>query len=171
MDNQQHSIQQLIDFYGLLPHPEGGFYKQTYCSPIVVEGELLADDFIGKRHLSTAIYFLLGGTHFSAFHRIKSDELWHFYTGEALHIDVIHPNGDFERIRLGSDFSNGESFQAVVRAGCWFASSPVTTRGFSFVGCTVAPGFDFQDFELASRNQLINQYPQHSDIITSLTRL
>jgi predicted cupin superfamily sugar epimerase len=171
MVKQQDPIQQLIDFYGLLPHPEGGFYRQTYCSPIVVDGELLADNFSGKRHLSTAIYFLLGGTHFSAFHRIKSDELWHFYAGESLNIDVIYPNGDFERICLGSDYTNGASFQALVPAGCWFASSPVSTTGFSFVGCTVAPGFDFQDFELASRSELINQYPQHQAIITSLTRI
>ncbi|MEQ8530333.1 MAG: cupin domain-containing protein, partial [Imperialibacter sp.] len=106
----------------------------------------------------------------SAFHRIKSDEAWHFYDGEPLSIYVIHQNGTLEEIKLGLDLSAGQKPQAVVPANCWFASRVAVDGKFSLVGCTVAPGFDFQDFEMADRNTLITEYPQHQSIITSLTR-
>lgn len=151
-------------------HPEGGYYKQTYRSAELIDGKHLPSRFNGDRVFSTAIYFLLELTQFSAFHRIKSDELWHFYYGNSLHIYVIEPGGRLDIIKLGNKPGNGESFQAVVKAGCWFASKPVSEEGFSFVGCTVAPGFDFADFELAEVTQLTSEYPQHKDLIVRLCR-
>jgi predicted cupin superfamily sugar epimerase len=171
MDATKDKVQHLIDFYNLLPHPEGGFYRQTYKSSMSIDGDYLSNDFQGERAISTAIYFLLNGTNFSAFHRIKSDELWHFYAGDALNIYVIDEEGNFEIIKLGNNYLNGESFQAVVYAGSWFASAPVNKDGFSFVGCTVAPGFDFKDFELAERNNLIALYPKYKYTIAALTRI
>jgi predicted cupin superfamily sugar epimerase len=164
-------VQQLISFYNLLPHPEGGFYRQTYKSSMLIDGQFLSNDFEGSRAASTAIYFLLNETNFSSFHRIKSDELWHFYAGDALNIYVIDVDGNFEIIKLGNNYINGESFQAVVKAGSWFASAPNDNESFSFVGCTVAPGFDFLDFELAERDNLIGLFPQHKNLITSFTRI
>lgn len=150
-------------------HPEGGWFKETYRSDEIVLHEHLPNRFSDGRSFSTAIYFLLEGEQFSSFHRIKSDEMWHFYYGDALHVYVIDEAGNLEVIKLGSDLENGEVFQAVVKAGCWFASRPAKAHTFSLVGCTVAPGFDFADFELAHRSALIQLYPQHKELIESLT--
>lgn len=163
------SASQLITQFGLQPHPEGGFYLQTYCSKEVIAATALPARFSGDRYFSTAIYFLLEGKQFSAFHRIKSDEIWHFYTGNALHIYVLHPDGKGELLKLGNDPVNGYSFQQMVPAGCWFASKPINENGFSFAGCTVAPGFDFTDFEMGKTEQLLKQYPQHEEWIRLLS--
>jgi predicted cupin superfamily sugar epimerase len=154
----------------LEPHPEGGFYSRTYVSDEQLPAASLPARFGTDRSISTAIYFLLEGSDYSAFHRIKSDELWHFYTGGGLHIYVIHPDGSGEVLLLGNDLTNGYRFQQVVKAGCWFASKPASENSFSLVGCTVAPGFDFADFEMASKEQLLQQYPQHQQWIQELCR-
>jgi predicted cupin superfamily sugar epimerase len=163
-------VQEIIDFYNLLPHTEGGYYKETYRSGETIEAYALPETFAGKRNFSTAIYFLLEQGNFSAFHRIKSDECWHFYAGDTLNIYVLQLNGTLEIIKLGSNIKNGETFQAVVPAGCWFASAPAQGGSYCFVGCTVAPGFDFSDFELAKADELIREYLQHETLIKALTR-
>src|SRR5688572_1735873 len=129
---------QLITQYQLQAHPEGGYYRETYRSNEIIPVVSLPPRFKGQRHFSTAIYFLLEGQQFSAFHRIQSDECWHFYAGVGLAIYILYPDGRGEIMRLGDDLENGYSFQQVVPAGCWFASKPVDENGFSFVGCTVA---------------------------------
>jgi uncharacterized protein len=158
-----------ISHLGLSPHPEGGYYLATYKSDLTIVRSALPSSFHGDRSASTAIYFLLDGRNFSAFHRIASDEVWHFYAGSSLVVYVIDPEGDYSELHLGSD--EGEVFQAVVKAGCWFASRVKDAVGFSLVGCTVAPGFDFSDFELATRPELVAAYPQHRKLIEELTRL
>ncbi len=160
--------QQLVEFYGLLPHPEGGFYKENYVSAEQIPQAALPTRFTGNRHFSTAIYFLLTEGNFSAFHRIKSDECWHFYEGDSLLVHVITTDGRYELIKLGSKASNGEVYQAIVPAGAWFASESI--GAYSFVGCTVAPGFDFADFELAEKNKLSSIYPNHRALIERLCR-
>lgn len=164
------TIEQLVDFYQLQPHPEGGFYKETYRSKESISHPGLPERFKGERSFSTAIYFLLPAGHFSAFHRIKSDELWHFYAGVALNIYVINVEGTLTLINLGADILNGETMQAIVPAGCWFASRPAKSTGYCFAGCTVSPGFDFSDFELAKAEELTQRYPQHKELINSLCR-
>jgi uncharacterized protein len=154
----------------LSPHPEGGYFRQTYRADLIIDREALSPEFPGPRSSSTAIYFLLKDENFSAFHRIRSDELWHFYAGDSLEIHVINPEGSYSRILLGNDPDAGESFQAVVKAGCWFASRVQDPNSFALVGCTVAPGFDFEDFELASRSDLSRRFPQHKSLIEKLTR-
>jgi hypothetical protein len=161
---------QLIEQYNLQPHPEGGYYVRTYCSEEQIAADHLPERYTGSRFISTAIYFLLEGKQFSAFHRIKSDELWHFYTGAGLLIYVIHPDGRGEILRLGNDLKNGFLFQQVVKAGCWFASKPADENGFSFVGCTVAPGFDFADFEMGQKEVLLYKFPQQTEWIKLLCR-
>jgi uncharacterized protein len=162
------TTEELIAQYKLHSHPEGGYFLEAYRSNELISADTLPVRFKNSRCFSTAIYFLLEGKQFSAFHRIQSDELWHFYTGAGLHIYVLYQDGRGEILKLGDNLNNGYSFQQLVPAGCWFASKPVTENGFSFVGCTVAPGFDFADFELAKKSTLMKEYPQHSVWINML---
>lgn len=163
-------VKQLIERYDLLPHPEGGWYKENYRSADILPAQSLPLRFKGDRHASTAIYFLLEQGNFSAFHRIQSDECWHFYAGGRLDIYVLHTNKSLEIIHLGPNPENGEHFQYIVPAGCWFASKPAAKTDYSFVGCTVAPGFDFDDFELADSKALCSSFPEQVDLIRQLTR-
>ena len=160
----------LIKQFGLQPHPEGGWYTQTYKSKEVISAAALPNRFNSDRVFSTAIYFLLAEGNFSAFHKIKSDECWHFYAGDPLHVYVIDENGLLQTILLGNEPDKGQTFQYVVPANCWFASRPAPGSEYCFVGCTVAPGFEFDDFELANKNDLAAIYPQHGGIIKQLTR-
>ena len=164
------TAKEFIESYQLLPHPEGGYYKETYKSNEVIPYNALPERFSGDRYFSTSIYFLLEKGNFSAFHKIKSDECWHFYAGKTLLVYVIHISGELEIISLGNNIANDEKFQFVVPANCWFASEPAPDTDFSFAGCTVAPGFDFADFELAKTDELVKQYPQHEEIIKRLCR-
>lgn len=163
------NVQHWIDRLRLQPHPEGGYYCETYRAALTLPHSSLPG-YGGDRLASTAIYFLLAGDQFSAFHRIRSDELWHFYSGSGLIVPVITPAGEYQQLLLGNNAESGEQFQAVVPAGCWFGSSLRFPNSYALVGCTVAPGFDFADFEMAQRDALIAQYPQHRIIIERLTR-
>jgi predicted cupin superfamily sugar epimerase len=160
----------LIQKYNLEPHPEGGWYKQTYKSKEQLPADALPERFGGNRSFSTAIYFLLEQGNFSAFHRIKSDECWHFYAGDPLLIYIIEQNGELKIISLGNVFEKGQAFQYVVPANCWFASRPAPESEYCFVGCTVSPGFEFEDFELADATELSAIYPKHTKIIEQLCR-
>lgn len=156
----------------MLPHPEGGFYAETYRAAETIAQSALPTRFSGDRPVSTAIYFLLENKHRSTLHRIQSDEVWHFYTGGPLNVYVIEPaSGTLSVIRLGNRPDQGEVFQAVVPAGCWFGAKPVGEADvppFSLVGCTVAPGFDYADFVIADPDAMLAQFPQHSDVIELL---
>jgi predicted cupin superfamily sugar epimerase len=153
----------------LAPHPEGGWYRQTYRSPLMLPSAALPA-YGGDRAAATTIYFLLSGDEFSALHRLRSDEGWHFYAGSPLAVHVINPKGAYRQILLGSDPDAGQAFQAVVPGGCWFGSSLLHPGTYALAGCTVAPGFEFADFEMANRRELVSLYPEHRDIITRLTR-
>ena len=146
-----------IEKLRLAAHPEGGYYRQTYKANLILA-------------VSTAIYVLLEGQNFSAFHRLRSDEMWHFYLGATVAVHAIDKDGRDSQILLGSDPEEGEVLQAVVMAGCWFASRVRDGKGFALVGCTVAPGFDFEDFEMAKREELVRAYPQRREVIEKLTR-
>ncbi len=160
-----------IEKLQLEAHPEGGYFRQTYRADVIIEKTALPASYSGDRAVSTAIYFLLEGKNFSAFHRLRSDEMWHFYAGDPLVVHVIGPEGKYSTILLGSDPEAGQVFQAVVKAGCWFASHVADWKGWALVGCTVAPGFDFEDFELGKREELVAKYPQHGEVIERLTRV
>lgn len=162
-------IKHLCAEFQLIPHPEGGFFRETYRSSGIIPAHALAG-FTGDRNYCTAIYFLLTSDNFSAFHRIRQDEVWHFYAGSPLHVHVIDAGGSYKCHEVGMNTANGAAPQLVVPAGSWFASCVKEPGSYSFVGCTVAPGFDFADFELARRAELIKDYPQHAGIITRLTR-
>lgn len=170
-NSTQVQIEVLVNHYNLMPHPEGGFYRQTYVAAEYIPQAALPSRFDSTRPFSTAIYFLLPHGNFSAFHRIKSDEVWHFYKGCPLNIHVIHPNGDYALMKLGNNFGRNESYQLVVPANAWFASEPMSSEGeYALVGCTVSPGFDFADFDLADARMLVEQYPNHEQLIKRLSR-
>lgn len=158
-----------IEKYNMQAHPEGGYFAETYRSAESIPHDALPKRFKGERNFSTGIYFLLESHQFSALHRIQADEMWHFYYGVPLNVFYIDKQGFVQTIKLGDNPENGEVFQAVVPAGVWFGSKPAQPDGYSLVGCTVAPGFDFSDFEMASREKLQNDYPQHKEIIGLLT--
>ena len=153
----------------LVKHPEGGFYKETYRSSGMISEKCLTG-FVGDRNFCTAIFYLLERDDFSAFHRIKSDECWHFYDGQTLLIHMLDAKGTYSYVRLGRNISEGELLQFVVPAGVWFASEPAAETDFSLVGCTVAPGFDFADFEMADRQILLQSFPQNHTLISRLCR-
>lgn len=159
-----------VEKYQMQAHPEGGYFAETYRSAEQIPHAALPVRFGGDRAFSTAIYFLLEGHHFSALHRIEGDEVWHFYAGDPLEVYVIDAeSGALEIIRLGKNPDAGEVFQAVVPAGAWFGSKPAEGATYSLVGCTVAPGFDFAGFELAERNRMLAEFPQHRAVIEKLT--
>lgn len=159
-----------INHLNLQPHPEGGYFKETYRTTESIPPDGLPTRFNGSRSFSTAIYYLLRLGDYSAFHRIKSDECWHFYAGQTLLIHIIENDGRYSLIKLGANIGEGDVFQFVVPATTWFAAELASNSEFALVGCTVAPGFDFSDFEMADKQCLLSAFPQHSNIITRLCR-
>ena len=153
----------------LQPHIEGGAFRETYRSRWILHKSALPPAMKGNRNAATCIYFLLETGGFSAFHRIAADEIWHFYDGITLSIYEIDTTGNLTVHKLGRNVDQGEELQLVIAAGNWFAARVDAPAGFALVGCTVAPGFDFEDFELAERWKLQAQYPQHKELIHSLT--
>jgi hypothetical protein len=160
-------VNELVNRLELIPHPEGGFYRQTYKDDGLVEG-YQGIDLVQPHAASTAIYFLMTEGNFSAFHRLKQDEVWHFYEGSALSVHIIKADGTYQEIRIGRNLEAGEVYQAVVKRGDIFGSC-VDSR-YALVGCTVAPGFEFEDFELLPKADLIAAYPMHQKLIKKLTR-
>jgi uncharacterized protein len=157
-----------IEHLKLQPHPEGGFYKETYRAAEKIPVDGLPSRFFGPRNLSTAIYFLLRAKDKSLFHRIKSDEIWHFHAGETLNIYVLTDKG-LITYQLGPNLEKGDSLQIVIPANHWFAAEVANAGAYTLSSCTVSPGFDFKDFELANRSNLVNEFPQYENIIAKLT--
>ena len=147
----------------LTPHLEGGHSRETYRAGATVPTPA------GPRAASTAIYFLLQAGEISALHRIRSDELWHFHVGAALALVELSDTGSREH-RLGLDVGRGESPQVAIPAGAWFGARVADGTGFALVSCTVAPGFDFLDFELGDRAALRARHPGQAALIDAFTR-
>jgi predicted cupin superfamily sugar epimerase len=161
--------QKVIKELDLVPHPEGGYFKETYRSIGEINQDSLGQNYNGKRHFSTCIYFLLTSDKFSALHRIQQDEIWHFYDGSSIRLHIISESGIHTTHLIGRDFDKGEVPQFVVPGGCWFAGEVVEQDAYSLIGCTVSPGFDFKDFELQSRKDLVSLFPDQEEPITRLT--
>ncbi len=163
------SADQIIELLGLVPHPEGGHFAEVFRAPLQVESPAHPSE----RAASTAIYFLLKAGELSALHRVRSDELWHHYAGDTLELHELDATAHTLH-RLGKDLARGERPLVVIPAGRWQAaraSSDAQARhGFVLCGCTVAPGFDFADFELPSRERMLLELPLHGDWVQSLTR-
>lgn len=153
-------IQEIIDRLELTPHPEGGYYKETFRSP----GTTVS----GDRNLMTAIYFLLTSADVSHFHSIVGDEHWFHHAGSPLIVHTLDENGHTEHL-LGSDLSKGQQPQLMVPSGTIFGSAIVDEDSYALVSCTVAPGFDFRDFQLFTKEELLPLFPEHEAIISRLT--
>ena len=149
-------MKRLIVQLELEPHPEGGFYREVFRSATRVSTSGGA-----VRDAMTSIYYLLPGNAFSAWHRLSSDETWHFYQGSSLVLTIIHPTGLLERRSLGPE----GPWQTTVPSGAFFAAHVADGEGYALVGCVVAPGFEFADFQLATYQALTTAYPQHRELI------
>ncbi|MEI8047591.1 MAG: cupin domain-containing protein [Bacteroidota bacterium] len=160
----------IIEKLNLLPHPEGGWYSEVYRSDDILQANSLPERYKSPHCFSTSIYFLLESNDFSAFHRITSDETWHFYSGSPVVIYCIFPDGSVSHILMGNNLNEGHLFQFTIKRNCWFAAKIQDVNSFTLIGCTVSPGFEFPDFELADRYILLKMFPQNSALISELTR-
>lgn len=164
------SAEQVIELLGLVPHPEeGGFFSETHRTAETVHKDHLPDRYDGPRHHSTAIYYLLTPTTYSHLHKLESDEVFHFYHGNACEMLQLYPNGTYKTVILGQDLAAGQQVQVVVPRGVWQGMRLVPGGSYGLMGCTVAPGFEFADYSHASRTQLLEQFPQAQELITLLT--
>lgn len=158
-----------IAHLGLIAHPEGGFFAETYRSSLQLAVAAMHPPANGDRSASTAIYFLVTADRPSCFHRLKADEIWHFYAGDSLEICCLAADGQLEIKRLGADVQQGDCLQQLVPAGTWFGARLASAGEYALCGCTMAPGFDFEDFDLARRADLLAQFPEQTDLILQLT--
>lgn len=148
----------------MTPHPEGGYYKETYRAASRVQSNS------GDRSAGTVIYFLLDEMNFSAFHRLTSDEVWYFHDGGSAKIYILHADGSIDIKTIGKDTTIGEEFQIILPANCWFAAEVEDGKNFILVSCSVSPGFEFEDFKLADGSKLADDFPQHAVLIRRLCR-
>ncbi len=165
-DKAQYYISKLQ----LAPHPEGGYFKEIYRSSEIYEEEYLPERYSGKRNFATSIYFMLAGNDVSNFHCLKSDEIWHFYDGSSIVIYLLNKMEGLKKITLGKNLINDEVYQTTIKRGDWFAAELKDKNSFSLIGCTVSPGFDFKDFELAKRNFLSELFPGYESLIKRFTK-
>jgi predicted cupin superfamily sugar epimerase len=167
MNKTALTADQVIEELALVAHPEGGWFRESFRSTLSVGDAVHASEHAA----STAIYFLLRQGEFSAFHWLNSDEVWHHYSGDVLELHVMDAKGGLQAVRVGTGLAHGERPQAVVPREHWQAARVAAgPAGFVLCGCTVAPGFEFSDFVMPPRAELVERFPQHTALITSLTR-
>jgi predicted cupin superfamily sugar epimerase len=164
-----NKLQSIIKNLQLEKHPEGGYFREIYRSNEVLKKSALDNRYSGDRNYSTSIYYLLPGNSISRFHRLKSDETWHFYLGSPLILHCINEIKGYYSIKLGNDLINNEVLQFTIPFGDWFAAEVVKKKSFSLTGCTVAPGFSFQDFELAEQIEFSLKLPELKELIYRFT--
>ena len=164
------NARKIIEKLELQAHPEGGYFKEIYRSGEVIQDAYLPERYKGNRSFSTSIYFLLDQEDKSHFHRILSDEIWHFYSGSPILIHCIDNDGQYRIYRLGNNLEKEELPQIIISRTTWFAAEVENKNDYALIGCTVAPGFEFMDFELGSEENLKELFPQHADLIKKFTR-
>ena len=165
----EKTSEQWIEQLHLKPHLEGGYYAETYQSPHNLEQSGLPERYSADRLSAKAIYFLLPSDQASKFHRLKCEELWCYHCGTSLTISIIQRDGALQQFQLGPHWEQGEQFQVIVPHGVWFGARVNSPGSYALVSCITVPGFDFADFELADRQTLLKEYPQHKEIIEMLT--
>jgi len=165
-----YRAKELVSRLGLQPHPEGGFFRETYRCNEAISREALPSRYSGPRSMSTAIYYLLTPGNPSRLHRVASDEIFHFYLGDPVTMLQLHADGTGRTITLGHDVAAGQRLQVLVPAGTWQGCILCDGGSYALLGCTVAPGFDFDDFELADRGRLLREYPAWAEMIQRLTQ-
>ncbi|RLD53703.1 MAG: hypothetical protein DRJ05_15995 [Bacteroidetes bacterium] len=160
-----------IAHLGLKKHPEGGFYKEVFRSDEILSKKSLPARYTSFRSVSTSIYYLLKSNEHSNFHRLKSDEIWHFYSGSPINVYIISPTGKLTINTCGPYAERGNVFQLLIPKGSWFAAKSMEEASYTLVGCTVAPGFDFEDFELPKQEDLLKRFPQHTELISKFSKI
>lgn len=161
-----YNAEYYIKNLNLLLHPEGGYYRELYRSEIIENFQGYKDN---SRNLSTSIYYLLESKDVSKFHQLKSDEIWYYHSGSPTNVYIIDNKGLLNIVKLGLQVDLGEHPQVIIPKGSIFGASVVYPDSFSLFGCMVAPGFDFKDFILFTKNELLDKYPLYSEIINRLT--
>lgn len=179
----QPSLEEIIKVYNLSPHPEGGFFRETYRSAGIIPTGVMPG-ITGNRNFCTAILYLLREGDRSSLHRIKQDEVWHYYLGAPIRLVMFSPAGVFSEVVVGPDIRAGQHLQYVVPAHTWFGAKPLggakgsngspdsgsdSDPDYSLAGCTVAPGFDFEDFKLGEKERLLRLFPAQKDIVEEFT--
>lgn len=165
-----NSPEQIIKALNLQPHPkEGGFFRESYRSSERLPAHVLPERYSAERSVSTAIYYLLTPGTFSALHRLQSDEIFHFYAGQPVKMLQLHGDGRGAEIILGPDVLAGQRPQVLVPCGVWQGSFLMEGGAYALLGCTVAPGFEYADYEHGNRAELLTQYPAYTELITRLT--
>lgn len=154
-----------ITHLGLSPHPEGGHYREIYRSNERIPRSALPHRYDGDRDCATSIYYLLERGETSRLHRLKSDEIWFFHDGSPMEVVMIDGASVLSRLRIGVRFERGEVPQAVIPAGTWFGARVAGDGPYSLVGCVVAPGFDFRDLDMPGKEELMELFPDHGEII------
>lgn len=163
-------IKSIIEKLSLQLHPEGGYFREVYRSTDEIKKDGLPDRYKKDRNSGTSIYYMLEGEQFSSFHKLKSDETWHFYIGSPIILHLISREGEYSKIVLGQKILEDELLQFTIINGTWFAAEVKDKKSYSLVGCTVYPGFDFEDFEMGDKKKLFKQFPQHKELIDKFTR-
>ncbi|TKJ29791.1 MAG: hypothetical protein CEE40_07430 [Chloroflexi bacterium B3_Chlor] len=164
------SAEEIIERLGMQPHPEeGGYFAETYKSEELISKLGLPERYPSERAFGTAIFYLLTPDTFSALHRLASDEIFHFYLGDPVTMLQLHPHGSSKVVTLGQDILKGQELQVVVPRGTWQGSFLNEGGEFALLGCTVAPGFEYEDYEAGDREALLEQYPDLSELIIRLT--
>jgi hypothetical protein len=163
-------VRHIVERFELVPHPEGGFFREVYRSPLRITHPGVPQGSKPDRSAGTLIYFLLSGDDFSAFHRVRfSDEVWHLYAGGPLELFVIDSLGQLELRRLTTDVMQGQP-TTLIPAGCWQSARLAAGARWALGGCSVAPGFDYEDFEMPPTAELLERFPAHEAAIRQLTR-
>ncbi|HBH50169.1 MAG TPA: hypothetical protein DDX98_16100 [Bacteroidales bacterium] len=161
MNNAEYWIQHL----GLKPHPEGGFFHEEYRSSIEIEAKNLPVGYKSAHRLATSIYYLLRSEDISRLHRLRSDELWFFHAGSPVKVIFIDTEGKKHTHLLGNNHEKAEQFSLLIPAGCIFCAEVTHPDSYGLVSCVVAPGFEFEDFEMFEKEDLVQAYPKHADLI------
>jgi predicted cupin superfamily sugar epimerase len=154
----------------LLQHPEGGYFKEIYRSDEKISADSLPERYNSERNFGTLIYYLLEGNQKSNFHILNSDEAWHHIDGCGIIIHCINKLGEYTKVKVGTNLQIGELPQIIIPKMTWFAAELAVKESYSLVGCSVFPGFEFADFELAIRDQMIKKFPDHESLITEFTK-
>lgn len=166
------NAEEIIKKLGLVPHPsEGGFFREIYRSDEKIKKDHLPERFGSGRRFSTSIYYMLTPDTFSSIHRLKSDEIYHFYLGDTVTMLLLFPSGKSKIITLGTDIMSGQKLQVMVPRNTWQGSFLNAGGEYALMGTTVAPGFEYDDFEAGKREQLIEEFPEQGELILKLTKL
>ncbi len=157
-----------IDHLQLKPHPEGGYFTEIYRDAEEYPAAVLPARYDSKRNVSTSIYYLLKSENISRLHKLHSNEIWHFYTGSTLHLHLLHEKNSYTKIKLGPHAESDEQFQVVIPKYTYFGANLPEPDTYALVGCTMAPGFEYDDFTLGEKSELIEMFPDHTRIIHQL---